>query len=96
MKFYEVNKDHTDTVRDDLVYMGTLAEAHAIAKEVDEPTYRPNVRITEVEVPTSKTYVCALLNMALGRFDRSPDNVITERGHVWGITARGGLREITD
>lgn len=103
MKFYEVNHDHTAQPGGSYVcHCMTLAEAHAEAKTVDEPVYRPNVRITEVDVASDKAAICLLLNEALGTraaastLRANPAPVVTARGRQWSLTARGGLKPMFD
>lgn len=73
------------------IFYGTLADAHAEARDSTEPVFRVNVRITEVEVPTDKAGVIALLN---GYHKLKGQNLMVP-SRVWCLTARGGLKEIT-
>lgn len=76
MKFYQV---------DDKDFFPTLGDAHDAGKLV-EPSFRPDVRIREVDVETDKAGVLQLLNKG------TP--VVSASNRCWKLTQRGGLVEI--
>ena len=74
------------------VYLATLADAHAMGKELD-PVWRCNVRICLLDIPVDKLGVLVILNNG-GPHQTGPDQIKPLR--TWTLTARGGLNELTE
>lgn len=68
------------------LYRGTLADVKADAKEV-ATKLRFAIRIHELDVPTDKDSVIALLNTGGPPADLKPTR-------SWSVTPRGGLAEL--
>lgn len=95
MKFYEVDENHTTNFDGTISFEKTLKEAHEAARAaVTEAVYRPNVRITEVDFLTDKDSLHTVINIALGQWDKHENPVSQVRGRQWGLTNRGGLRDL--
>lgn len=90
MNFYQVIESNSDEHLNDAVYSGTLSDAHAAAKVIaarSEPSWRPDIRVRLIEIPTDKETLVKILN-------GGPLVSFTYTGRSWGLTNRLGLKEI--
>lgn len=83
MKVYCVTDDKGDGAYSNS-FTGTLGEAHAEAKDIDN---RVDARIDEYDIDTSKAAIIAILNDGLDLGPLTPVN-------TWGLSPRGGLRKL--
>lgn len=72
-------------------FAGTLADAHAAAKgRFSTPVTRSRCRVDQLDMPTDKAALVALLNAGADSRLGALDPVQT-----WGLTARGGLVQLS-
>ena len=83
MKFF-VRTD-TDPIR----YFATQGDAHDDGRK-EEPVWRSAVRIKEVDIKCDKDAILALLRGGV------PEDLLEDRGRMWTLTARGGLKELEE
>lgn len=88
MQFYSIHSDHTNPNDKATAYAGTLGDAHAAAKRLTHSgdIHFASIRIYLVELPTDKAGIVAMLNVT---------HVATDLNRSWGLTARGGINELT-